>query len=150
MERVRRRLSYANVVATLALVVAVAGGATAAAGGFRAPKNSVTSKSIKAGNVTAGDLAGLTKVNASTEFRDATADDGNFATGQAVAQCRPGWRVLTGSAGAGGNRVGLQSSGPNATDGWIATAASDNGSTAMVDATAFCLPPKASPPFKLP
>ena len=33
MQRLRRHLTYANVAATLALVIAVAGGATAIAGG---------------------------------------------------------------------------------------------------------------------
>ena len=38
MQRLRRHLTYANVAATLALVIAVAGGATAIAGG-KAAKN---------------------------------------------------------------------------------------------------------------
>ena len=47
----RAKLSYANVVATLALMVAVAGGSTAIA--MNVGKNSVKASSIKAGNVTA-------------------------------------------------------------------------------------------------
>ena len=43
MQRLRRHLSYANVTATLALVIAIAGGTTAIAGSAKAPKNSVVS-----------------------------------------------------------------------------------------------------------
>ena len=42
MRRLRRHLTYANVAATLALLIAIAGGTTAIAGS-NAPKNSVTS-----------------------------------------------------------------------------------------------------------
>ncbi len=54
----RAKLSYANVTATLALIVAVAGGSTAIA--LSVGKNSVRASSIKAGNVTARELAGVT------------------------------------------------------------------------------------------
>jgi hypothetical protein len=77
VERLSPRLTYANVVATLALFVALGGGAYAA---FRLPKNSVGTKQIKNGAVTnkklgknavtgakvaAGSLTG-TQINAST------------------------------------------------------------------------------------
>ena len=58
MHKLRERLTYANVAATLALVIAVAGGTTAIAAN-KAPKNSVASSSIKPFNVTARDLAGI-------------------------------------------------------------------------------------------
>jgi hypothetical protein len=54
MTPIRRHLTYANVVATLALFVALGGGAYAVA---TAPKNSVISKSIKNGQVKEADLA---------------------------------------------------------------------------------------------
>jgi hypothetical protein len=41
MERIRRHLSYANVAATLALVLAMSGGAVAATGGFTAASTSI-------------------------------------------------------------------------------------------------------------
>jgi hypothetical protein len=110
----------------------------------------VTNKSIRNGNVTAKELAGMRAIHAQTQFTDPTASDGNFTSGEAVAHCPPGWRVLTGSGSTGGNRVALQASAPNATDTWLAIAASDNGSTAAVVATAYCLPPSPAPPFKLP
>ena len=59
MNWLRRNLSYANVTATLALVIAVAGGTTAIAMKATAPKNSVTTKSIRPYNVTARDLTRL-------------------------------------------------------------------------------------------
>src|SRR5690349_16972015 len=50
----RGRLTYANVVATLALVLAVGGGATALA--LTLPKNSVHSKQIAKGAVKTSDI----------------------------------------------------------------------------------------------
>jgi hypothetical protein len=66
MQRLREHLTYANVAATLALVIAVAGG-TAIAGG-KAAKNSVASSSIKPHNVTASDLAGIRVVEVTGQF----------------------------------------------------------------------------------
>jgi hypothetical protein len=149
MQRIRRHLTYANVAATLALIVAVAGGTTAIAGKTTARKNSVTNKSIRDGNVTAKELAGLTRVSAQTQIVDATAGDGVFATGEAVAHCPQGWRVLTGNGAATGNRVYLQGTGPASIDSWEAGGATDNGGTALVSVTAFCLPRSPASPFKL-
>ena len=69
MHRLRRHLSYANVVATLALIVAVAGGTTAIAVSKAKKKGAVvrvTRKSdiskkgkIRPGHVTAAKLAGI-------------------------------------------------------------------------------------------
>ena len=58
--RIKPKLTYANVVATLAMFVAVAGGTTAIA--LTAGKNTVTTKSIKPGNVTARDLGPIETV----------------------------------------------------------------------------------------
>ena len=57
MGKLRANLTYANVMSTLAVVLAIAGGTTAIAASVG--KNSVTSKSIKPGHVTARDLAGV-------------------------------------------------------------------------------------------
>jgi hypothetical protein len=54
LRRLRPRLSYANVIATIALFIALGGGAYAA---VTAPRNSVTSRSIKDGQVKRVDLA---------------------------------------------------------------------------------------------
>jgi hypothetical protein len=53
MRRIRRHLSFANVVAVVALFVALGGGAYAA---FHLPKNSVKSRNIKNGQVKNQDL----------------------------------------------------------------------------------------------
>src|ERR1044072_1218887 len=54
MRRLRARLTYANVTATLALFIALGGGAYAV---IKLPKNSVKSKQIKDGQVKNADLA---------------------------------------------------------------------------------------------
>ena len=56
MREIRKHLSYANVMATIAMVLAL-GGATALAAGHL-KKNTVTSKSIKNGAVKTADLKG--------------------------------------------------------------------------------------------
>ena len=75
MTRIRNNLTYANVMSTLAVIIALAGGSTAIA--LSAGKNTVTTKSIRNGNVTAKDLAEVRVVSASGE-------------GSATALCRPG------------------------------------------------------------
>jgi hypothetical protein len=119
MKKLRPRLSYANVVATLALVIAVAGGTTAIAVS-KAPKNSVVSSSIKPYNVTADDLAGIRVVTA-------------VASGTAVASCARGERLLGG--GASGD---LAASFPSNNNTWVGVSGSGG-----VTAYALCL--KAKP-----
>lgn len=58
MKRVKGRLSYANVMATLALFLAMGGGAYAA---IQLPKNSVGSKQLKKGAVTPAKLSTAAK-----------------------------------------------------------------------------------------
>ncbi len=72
MDRLRRHVSYANVAATAALIISVAGGATAIAGSSKAPKNSVISRSIKPGNVTAKDLTTIVNRSATGSVTDPT------------------------------------------------------------------------------
>ena len=67
MRRLKPHLTYANVAATLALIIAVAGGTTAIAGN-KAAKNTVASSSIKPYNVTARDLAGIRVVEVDGQF----------------------------------------------------------------------------------
>jgi hypothetical protein len=57
MTSLRSHLTYANVVATLALVVAIAGGSTAIAVSSKLKKNSVGTKQLKNRSVTAAKLA---------------------------------------------------------------------------------------------
>lgn len=123
MHRLRRHLNYANVTATLALIVAVAGGATAIAGS-NAPKNSVTSSSIKPHNVTARDLAGVRVAQTTGQF-------------SAFAPCKRGERLL----GGGGTVVSpggpLGASRPGL-DGWFVQQGTGPGDS-TVAAYALCL-----------
>jgi len=146
MHRLRRHLSYANVTATIALIVAVAGGTTAIAGRATAPKNSVTSKSIRNGNVTAKDLTSVVRVNVSGTVTDPTANDGNYTAGAAQATCPAGARPISGGVSGGGiNRVFVASSvmSPN---GWAGGVSSDAGGTQQFTVTAWCLVRKAGEP----
>jgi hypothetical protein len=122
MRRIKRHLSYANVAATLALLIAIAGGTTAIAGS-RAPKNSVASSSIKPFNVTARDLAGIRLVQVSGQVN-------------AFAPCPGGERLIGGGGGA--SSVGVSSPRNN---GWYVEQAS--GPDRPVSANALCL--KAKP-----
>jgi hypothetical protein len=143
MDGLRRHLSYANVVATLALLVAIAGGTTAIAvskggkktdvnkrGNIRAghvttPKladGAVTSAKLADANLTAGDLSGIHFVQATGSTR-------------VTATCPPGERLLSGGALSGAGGVPLEGSAPNeAGNGWTAI-----GAPAGATAIALCL-----------
>jgi hypothetical protein len=127
MERVRRRLSYANVVATLALVVAVGGIPAAVAVTKSSSKSDVNKKgNIRAGRVTAAKLAGIDVVQVTG------------AGGTAVATCPGGERLLAGGAQLGeGGAAGrdLTVSAPEG-NGWRA---SGGAGTASMNAFALCL-----------
>jgi hypothetical protein len=125
MHRLRRHLSYANVAATLALIIAVAGGTTAIAGGKAAP-NSVASSSIKPHNVTARDLTGIRVVQVNGQF-------------SAFAPCARGERLLGGGGGADvGHSLGASRPRGN---GWDVV--QGVGPDTFISAYAFCL--KAKP-----
>jgi hypothetical protein len=123
MSRIRRHLTYANVAATLALLIAIAGG-TSAIAGSKAPKNSVVSSSIRSFNVTAKDIAGLRVVQASGQV-------------SAFASCPPKARLL-GGGGAADGPLGASRPGSN---GWLAQQGSGPGDRLVV-AYALCLRPK--------
>ena len=95
MNWLRRHCTYANVAATLALVIAVAGG-TAIARNATAPKNSVTTKSIRPFNVTARDLTRLIEVRGQATFNDPAPPDGTFSGATATAICPAGTLLITG------------------------------------------------------
>lgn len=125
MRQIRGHLSYANVAATLALIVAIAGGGTAIAGS-KAAKNSVVSSSIKPFNVTAGDLAGIRVVEV----------NGQFA---AFAPCPRGDRLLGGGGSSpAGDNLGASRPGGN---GWYVQQGA--GPETHLVAYALCL--KAKP-----
>ena len=103
-QQIKSKLTYANVVATIALVVAISGGATAIA--ITAGKNTVTTKSIKPGNVTARDLGPVKTVTKNETMTN------EFHVLRVF--CPPKSRVLTGG-GVGG--AALDGSSP-VTGGW--------------------------------
>ena len=132
----RKHLSYANVAATLALVIAVAGGSVAVAGSAKkAPKNSVKTSSIANKVITAKKLKDVKSVSQTATF---TGPSGATAT----ANCPAGAIALGGSGAAdpGSFLQGVGSFGPNT--GWQATAASTAGGSHSVSATVWCLPGK--------
>jgi hypothetical protein len=145
MHRIRSHLSYANVAASLALVMAIAGGTTAIATKSTARKNSVVSRSIRQGNVTANDVTTTVNVSATNIVTDPSPGDGSYATGTAVATCPPGARVISGGGGSEGLRRVLQFSG-RAGEGWRISIGSDDPVPVQVTATAICLMPKPGKP----
>lgn len=128
MRRLKPHLTYANVAATLALIIAVAGGTTAIAGN-KAAKNTVASSSIKPHNVTARDLAGIRVVEV----------DGQFS---AFAPCARGERLLGGGGSPipPGGLVDLGVSRPGG-NGWFVQ--QGGGPDRLMAAYALCL--KARP-----
>jgi hypothetical protein len=88
IRRIRPGLTYANVIATLALFLALGGGAYAA---FKLPKDSVGSKQIKANAVN------------SSKVKDGSLLTGDFKTGQIPAGPR-GRQGLPGSPGLKGDK----------------------------------------------
>jgi hypothetical protein len=123
MHRLKPHLRYANVAATLALIIAVAGGTTALAGS-KAAKNSVASSSIKPFNVTAGDLAGSRIVQVNGQV-------------SAFAPCHRGERLL-GGGGSTGGPLGASRPGGN---GWFVQQGS-GPEDRLVIAYAVCLKSK--------
>jgi hypothetical protein len=112
MHRFRRHLSYANVMSTLALIIAVAGIPTAVAVTVQASKSSdvnkkgnirasrVTTDKLADSNVTASKLAGIQTVQST-------------GGGSATANCPAGTRVLSG----GGTAFPLNNSTPSGLGG---------------------------------
>jgi hypothetical protein len=127
MKKLRQKLTYANVAATLALVLAVAGGTTAIAAS-KAPKNSVASSSIKPNNVTATDLAGIRVVQAFGEFK-------------VVASCGKKERLIGGGANSVANIAASRPSG----NGWYVEQGITPGTTGNVPVNAYALCLKAKP-----
>jgi hypothetical protein len=97
MPRISSRLTYANVVASLALFVALGGGAYAA---ITLPKNSVGSKQIKNGSVKNADLANSAVTGAKVKPGSLLSAD--FKPGQLVPGA-PGPAGPTGAAGPKGD-----------------------------------------------
>jgi hypothetical protein len=117
-KELRRHLNYANVMSTIAVVIAVAGIPTAIAVTNKPGKNTVTTKSIKNGSVTAKDLA-PTQVVSTTGPAD----------GLRTVTCGSGERLIGGGASADPATAGdprlpaIQNTRPNGDlSGWVASA----------------------------
>jgi hypothetical protein len=134
------KLTYANVMATLAVGLALAGGVAYA---VTAPKNSVRSISIKNGQVTARDLAGLRVVRKQRSISDST-QDGSASYAFVEVGCRSkNERLLSGGSdvSAGGTAFIASSQpigGAGGTRTWGVTGGVDGG-TGTVTALAVCL-----------
>jgi hypothetical protein len=129
MRQAKGHLSYANVMATLAVVLAAGGGTAAIAISSKAPKNSVIAKSIKRGNVTASKLAAV---------RSETV---NLGVSAGEVRCQDSERLLTGGAnvvgsGAGPPTPALALSQPT-DNGWKAAVVGPSGTTVSI--TVVCL-----------
>ena len=142
MASMRKHLTYANVVATLALIVAVAGGSAAVAISGKVKKNSVGTKQIKKGSITAGKLADGAVTNPKLADGSVTsakltgtriAEDQQAANVQADIGCGPGEKMLGGGGGSGGGT--LRDSFPPGPGGWRAIGSGGGESSAF----AVCL-----------
>ena len=143
-----KRLNYANTTATLALVLAVAGGGGAIA---MSSRDSVRTKHVKDGQITARDLAGIRAVRVSTPVPDLAEDD-VWSSGTTTAPCAGRERLVSGGAGPSAlanNRVSLAESQAKG-NSWVATLTHDTGGTLTLTATAYCLRAKPSKPINSP
>jgi hypothetical protein len=145
MRRIRRHLSYSNLMSTLALLIAIAGGTTAIAAKVTAPKNSVATKSIKPYNVTARDLTRMIQVFGRATFTDPAPMDGTSSGNTAVASCPAGARVVTGGGFVDNDNAHLSGSQPNA-GSWSVSARGDGTNEAHITAIAWCLSKRAEKP----
>jgi trimeric autotransporter adhesin len=147
MDVLRGKLTYANVVATVALIVAVAGIPTAVAvTTAKVKKNSITSKQIKDGAIKASDLANSAVTAAKIADGNVSAPklasihpvvDQQGPGGVATAGCAAPERMLSGGSSSGGGNV--LASYPEGIDRWRSFT---SGGTSNI-AYALCL--KAAP-----
>jgi hypothetical protein len=141
------KLTYANVMSTIAVGLALAGGVAYA---VTAPKNSVRSKSIVDGQVAARDLASLRVVVDQRSILDAELPDGARAFGSAEARCKKKEMLLSGGGelsggSAGGGNAQITQSAPlgrrNGPRSW-SVAGDIDGGPGLVTAFAVCISAK--------
>lgn len=127
MKRLRRHLSYANVMATIAVFIALGGVSYAA---LKLPKNSVGQKQLKPnavnspkvrdGSLQAGDFAAGTLPRGATGAQGPVGPKGatgaNGATGATGATGASGVKGATGATGVTGTAVLFAGNGSSATD----------------------------------
>ena len=106
MSRLRRHLSYANVVASLALFIALGGTSYAAL--------TITSKNVKDGTLTGKDIKNNSV--SSADVRNGSLLSKDFKPGQLVAGA-PGPQGSPGATGAKGDKGDPGANGTNGTDG---------------------------------
>lgn len=158
-DRFRPRLSYANVMATVAVFLVLGGGAYAATS---LPKNSVGSKQLKNGSITPAKLnagakaalrgatgpQGIPGPQGAPGVTKLTVRSGAFVKGTSVASCQPG-EVATGGGGIVDpseaeawiwNTTPVQFSGQVPT-AWEASAENKAGATSFVQAYVICAAP---------
>ena len=131
MNRIRPKLTYANVVSTLALIAAVGGGTTAIA-----ISGKVRTGQIQNGNVTAKDLARI-------KVREASAP-GTLAQGAVSVSCAKGERLIGGGGSAGRPPSSAISSSRAEGNRWEIEASAIGGGSVLPVAQALCLSAKAS------
>jgi hypothetical protein len=141
---IRTHLTYANVTATLALVLAIGGGTTAIA---LQGRNTVASDDIRPGNVTGRDLSEIQVVRKLFTLNDASAND-IWSGGFFILPCPKGTRIVSGGGGIA--PLGLGAGSVTRTDpignGWQISAAQDTGQPASIAVTALCLSRKPGRP----
>jgi hypothetical protein len=129
VNKLKPHLTYANVVATLALIVAVSGGATAVAVGLG--KGSVGPKQLRKGAVRAQELGPVIVRSQSGP-----------GISQGIATCKKGERVLSGGGTAsptdGSGAPKMTSSEPLGTRGWRVVGSAETGPV-IATAHALCL-----------
>jgi hypothetical protein len=137
MHRLKRHLSYANVVATLALVIAVAGGSTAIAlSASTAKKTDVNKKgNIRAGRVTTSKLAnGAVTARKVADIDVVQVTQSDFGR----VSCPAGDRLLSGGAHVNsGGTPALSQSNPDG-NGWSASTNAGGGAVSLT-VYAVCL-----------
>lgn len=124
----RAKLTYANVMSTIAVVLALTGGATAVAVGLG--KGSVGPRELKKGAVRGQELGPVV-------MRKRTGP----GVGQGIVRCNKGERVIGGggiAAPTGGGTVSLTQSEP-LPNGWAAAGTGASAAGATVTAFAMCL-----------
>lgn len=150
MAQFKNHLTYANVVATLALIVAVAGGSTAIAVSSKVKKNSVGTKQLKKGSVTLAKLADGAVTSAKIADGNVTASklasirvdvDSRTPASVGLATCHAPERLLGGGATETGGTLAVSApdtSGTNPSQ-W------DGGGTSGTSAAAYALCLKDTP-----
>jgi hypothetical protein len=133
----KHKLTYANVMATVAVGLVLAGGVAYA---VTAPKNSVRSISIKNGQVTARDLAGLRIVTDQKQLSDPI-DDEVFTYGTVGISCRKKESLISGGGDVSGGTSLITASEPSGPRSWTVSGGIDGGS-GPITARALCLPAK--------